>query len=270
MSAYGIEWLSTLAHPEIVRIWTPKHNIMLERALWVAVMFEQEKLGVAIPEDAIKASTVQISTCTAKTMRRIDERERITRHDVKARLEIFCEDAGHEFHHLGMTSADIVDNVMQIRLRDSVRMLTYLYGEDPVLQQLLDRYAFRGIKGAVGTQQDQLDLLGSSDACRTLDREVAQTLGFKRVMTSTGQVYPRSQDLEVLSTTLTRVAFRPGFDRGWMGAMAGYQAMAAEYSGDQWNEGDVSTSVVRRVCLPGFFLAASAGLEHLAKKATVC
>jgi adenylosuccinate lyase len=37
--------------------------------------------------------------------------------------------------------------------------------------------------------------------------------------------------------------------------LRGYLAMAASLSGEQWNEGDVSCSVVRRVLLPDSFLA---------------
>jgi adenylosuccinate lyase len=35
----------------------------------------------------------------------------------------------------------------------------------------------------------------------------------------------------------------------------GYLSMVGELAGDQWNEGDVSDSVVRRIALPGAFLA---------------
>ena len=36
----------------------------------------------------------------------------------------------------------------------------------------------------------------------------------------------------------------------------GYLSMVGELAGDQWNEGDVSCSVVRRVALPDAFFAA--------------
>ena len=42
---------------------------------------------------------------------------------------------------------------------------------------------------------------------------------------------------------------------GFSVILRGYLAMAAELSGDQWNEGDVSCSVVRRVFLPDSFYA---------------
>jgi adenylosuccinate lyase len=43
--------------------------------------------------------------------------------------------------------------------------------------------------------------------------------------------------------------------------LRGYLAMAASLSGEQWNEGDVSCSVVRRVFLPDAFLAIDGLLE---------
>ena len=50
----------------------------------------------------------------------IAERERITRHDVKARIEEFNALAGHEHIHKGMTSRDLTENVEQMLIRDSL------------------------------------------------------------------------------------------------------------------------------------------------------
>jgi adenylosuccinate lyase len=162
------------------------------------------------------------------------------------------------------------------------------------IEELLGRYPLRGIKGPVGTSQDMLDLLGG-DAVKLdeLERRIADHLGFAHVMVSTGQVYPRSLDLDVV-TALAQVAAAPsnlatsirlmaghelvteGFRRGQVGSSAmphkmntrscervnglaviirGYVSMIGELAGDQWNEGDVSCSVVRRVALPDAFFA---------------
>ena len=43
---------------------------------------------------------------------------------------------------------------------------------------------------------------------------------------------------------------------GFKAILSGHLAMASQLAGDQWNEGDVSCSVVRRVMLPDAFLAA--------------
>jgi adenylosuccinate lyase len=137
-----------------------------------------------------------------------------------------------------------------------------------------------------------LDLLGDADAVGRLEHAVAEHLGFEQVLTSVGQVYPRSLDFDVLSC-LVQLAAAPsslaktirlmaghelvteGFLPGQVGSSAmphkmntrsseringfavilrGYLSMVGELAGDQWNEGDVSCSVVRRVALPdGFF-----------------
>jgi adenylosuccinate lyase len=48
---------------------------------------------------------------------------------------------------------------------------------------------------------------------------------------------------------------------GMVVLLRGYAGMAADLAGDQWNEGDVSCSVVRRVVIPDAFYVAD-GLLH--------
>jgi adenylosuccinate lyase len=161
------------------------------------------------------------------------------------------------------------------------------------IEELIVRYPLRGITGPVGTGQDMLDLLGDRATLAELEQRIANHLGFSRVMLSTGQVYPRSLDYDVV-TALAQVAAAPsnlatsirlmagnelvteGFRPGQVGSSAmphkmntrscervnglsviirGYVSMVGELAGDQWNEGDVSCSVVRRVALPDAFFA---------------
>ncbi len=170
------------------------------------------------------------------------------------------------------------------------------------LDDLLVRYPLRGIKGPVGTAQDQLDLLdGDLDKLAELERRVARHLGFGRVLTSVGQVYPRSLDFDVVSalvqagaapsslaTTIRLMAgvelVTEGFRPGQVGSSAmphkmnarscervhglavvlrGHLSMVSELAGDQWNEGDVSCSVVRRVALPDAFFATDGLFETM-------
>jgi adenylosuccinate lyase len=162
------------------------------------------------------------------------------------------------------------------------------------LEELIARYPLRGIKGPVGTAQDQLDLLdGDREKLAILEQRVAQHLGFEHVLHSVGQVYPRSLDFDVVSALVQNAAgpsnlalsirlmaghelVTEGFRFGQVGSSAmphkmntrscervnglavvlrGYLAMVGELVGDQWNEGDVSCSVVRRVALPDAFFA---------------
>ncbi len=167
------------------------------------------------------------------------------------------------------------------------------------IEGLLARYPLRGIKGPVGTRLDQLDLLGDPAKVDALEQAVARHLGFERVLDSVGQIYPRSLDLDVVSalvqavsapasaaTTLRLMAGHElateGFRPGQVGSSAmphkmnarsaervaalrtvldGHLTMAAGLAGRQWNEGDVSCSVVRRVMLPDAFFAADGLLQ---------
>jgi adenylosuccinate lyase len=169
------------------------------------------------------------------------------------------------------------------------------------LISLQDRYPMRGIKGPVGTAQDSIDLLGSSDAHQQLEQIIAKELGFSQILDSTGQIYPRSFDYDVL-TTLVQLAAAPsnlatsirlmagaelvteGFKAGQVGSSAmphkmntrscervnglavvlrGYASMISELSGNQWNEGDVACSVVRRVAIADSFYAFDGLMETI-------
>jgi len=333
---------SRYASAQLSRIWSPEHKIVLERRLWIAVLRAQRDLGVETPDGVIEAYEAVVDQVDLAS---IAAREKVTRHDVKARIEEFAALAGSEHIHKGMTSRDLTENVEQLQVRESLEILRdrgvatlarlgrlaaehaelvmagrshnvaaqattlgkrFATVADELLvslarlEELLARYPLRGIKGPVGTSQDQLDLLGGdAEKLAELERRVAEHLGFDHVLTSVGQVYPRSLDYEVV-TALVQLAAAPsnlattirlmagielvteGFKPGQVGSSAmphkmntrscervnglavilrGYASMVGELAGDQWNEGDVSCSVVRRVALPDAFYAADGLFE---------
>ena len=168
------------------------------------------------------------------------------------------------------------------------------------LEHLLENYPLRGLKGAVGTALDQLTLLdGDQEKLANLQGKIRSHLGFKRELNAVGQIYPRSLDFEVLSClyqlgagianfsrTLRLMAgseaITEGFAPGQVGSSAmphkmntrsaeringfqvvlgGYVHMVSGLAGDQWFEGDVSCSVVRRVALPDGLYAFDGMLE---------
>ena len=168
------------------------------------------------------------------------------------------------------------------------------------LDGLIYRYPVRGLKGAVGTQLDQLTLLGGrADKVAILESRILKYLGFPASLECVGQIYPRGLDFEVVSalhqvgaaassfaTTIRLMAgdglLSEGFQEGQIGSSAmphkvnarncericgfstiigGYVTMTGTLAGDQWNEGDVSCSVVRRVALPDAFFAIDGSLE---------
>ena len=76
------------------------------------------------------------------------------------------------------------------------------------LEDLLARYPLRGIKGPVGTAQDMLDLLGgdAAQAGRRWSSGSPATSASSEVLTSVGQVYPRSLDFDVVSALVQAAA----------------------------------------------------------------
>ena len=330
------------ASAAMAAIWSPEGKVKAERRLWVAVLEAQQDLGIEVPDGAVEAYRGVIDQVDLDSIR---DRERVNRHDVKARIEEFCSLAGYEHIHKGMTSRDLTENIEQVQIRDSLLLVrdklvamvcglgrqadahaemvmvgrshnvpaqaTTLgkrfanYGAEALaalerIEDLLARYRLRGLKGPVGTQQDQFDLFdGDADRVAALEQRVAEHLQFGTVIDSVGQVYPRSLDYDVVSA-LVQASSAPanlartirlmaghgliseGFQAGQVGSSAmpgkrnarnsericglsvvvqGYADMVSSLVGDQWNEGDVSCSVVRRVALPGAFFAIDGQLE---------
>ena len=91
---------------------------MLERQLWIAVLKAQRDLGIDVPDGVIEDYEAVVDQVDLDS---IAARERVTRHDVKARIEEFCALAGHEHIHKGMTSRDLTENVEQLQIRASLR-----------------------------------------------------------------------------------------------------------------------------------------------------
>jgi len=342
MSAIPNVLAERYASAAIANIWSAEGRIVLEREFWISVMRAQQDLGLDIPQEAIDAyERVKDDVNLASIM----ERERVTRHDVKARIEEFCDLAGHQHIHKGMTSRDLTENVEQLQVFRSLIILrdktiatlakiskrseqwkdlvitgrthnvaaqptTFgkrlaMFGEELLgalhsLNGHIGGYTVRGLKGAVGTQMDQISLFdGDLEKVSSLEQKICQHLGIPEVYTNVGQVYPRSQDFRTVSV-LTDLAAGPssfsrtlrlmagnetaseGFAKGQTGSSAmphkmnsrscervngfqtilkGYLVMATGLAGDQWNEGDVSCSVVRRVMLPDAFYACDGMFE---------
>ncbi|HEU4360895.1 MAG TPA: lyase family protein, partial [Mycobacterium sp.] len=101
-------------------IWSPRAKVVAERRLWLAVLRAQAELGVPVPEQAI---TDYERVLDEVDLNSIAARERVTRHDVKARIEEFNALAGHQHVHKGMTSRDLTENVEQLQIRRSLQLV---------------------------------------------------------------------------------------------------------------------------------------------------
>ncbi len=323
-------------------VWSTRGKIILEREFWIAVMKAQRALGLAIPDEAINAYELVKEQVDINLIR---IREETTKHDVKARIEVFNDLAGQEHIHKGLTSRDLTENVEQLQILRSLEIIRQkavsalinlaqraaefrdlvitgrthnvaaqpttlgkrfaMFGEELLfalqrLDNLIEHYPIRGLKGPVGTQIDLLTLF-DGDASKVVDLEekILDYLGSNKLMSITGQVYPRSIDFAVVSA-LFLLSSAPssmaksirlmaghelvseGFGENQVGSSAmphkmnsrsceringfniilkGHLSMIAGLSGDQWNEGDVSCSVVRRVVMPDSFFTIDGLLE---------
>ena len=329
------------ATAEMREIFSPTAKIILERKFWISILKNQSELGLEVPASAIKdyekvINSVDFASIDAreKALRhdvkaRIEEFNALAGHeyihagltsrDVTENIESFqIRQALNLIHdktiallnRIGEKAKHYSDTPIAGRSHNQPAQVTTLgkrfasAGEELLwgyerLNSLIARYPMRGIKGPVGTAQDSLDLLGKNHA--KLESKVAKELGFENVLNSTGQIYPRSLDYEVI-TTLVQIAAAPsslatsirlmagaelvseGFKSGQVGSSAmphkmntrsceringlavvlrGYAAMVGELAGDQWNEGDVSDSVVRRVAIADAFYALDGLIETM-------
>ena len=108
------------ASAEMIEVWSAEAKVVLERQFWIAVMVAQRDAGLELDEQVIADHRAVVDQVDLDSIR---ERERITRHDVKARIEEFCALAGHEHVHKGLTSRDLTENVEQLQLARSMDLI---------------------------------------------------------------------------------------------------------------------------------------------------
>jgi adenylosuccinate lyase len=320
-------------------IWSPESKILAERDLWITVMKAQAKLGFEIPNQAIadyeKVKT-QIDLASIdereKELRhdvkaRIEEFNALAGHQY-IHIAMTSRDLTENIEALQIISALKLVQTKSIALLARISEKTAEYKVLPIvgrshnvpaqittlgkrfatigeellfahsrLENLIENFLIRGLKGPVGTAQDSHDIMG--DNYQVLEKSVIESLGFDNSLDSTGQIYPRSFDYEVLTSLVTLSAapsnlatsirlmagndlVSEGFKTGQVGSSAmphkmntrsceringfaailkGYATMISEISGNQWNEGDVSDSVVRRVALADAFFAIDGMIE---------
>jgi adenylosuccinate lyase len=320
-------------------IWSAESKIRAERNLWISVMKAQAKLGFDIPASAIaeyekvkekidlasidkreqelrhdvKARIEEFNALAGHqyihiAMTSRDLTENIEAFQIISALKLVQSKSIALLARLGEKSAEykalpIVGRSHNVpaqittlgkRFATVAEELLFAYSQ---LENLIENFPIRGLKGPVGTAQDSHDIMGAN--YQTLEKEIIKSLGFENVLDSTGQIYPRSLDYDVI-TTLVQLSAAPanlansirlmagndlvseGFKAGQVGSSAmphkmntrsceringftailkGYAVMIGEVSGNQWNEGDVSDSVVRRVAIADAFYAIDGLLE---------
>jgi adenylosuccinate lyase len=327
------------ASDQMKDIWSPRSKIIAERKLWITVMKTQSELGFDIPAFAISdyervLENIDLESIDKRERElrhdvkaRIDEFNSLAGHQY-IHIGMTSRDLTENIEAYQILSALKLTNFKALALLSSLAKKIEEYKALPIvgrshnvpaqittlgkrfataaeellfaqarLENLIELFPLRGLKGPVGTSQDSLDLMGKN--FEELESAIAESLGFERVLDSTGQIYPRSIDYQVVSSLLSLAAapsnmaisirlmaghdlVSEGFKKDQVGSSAmphkmntrsceringlavilkGYATMLGEISGGQWSEGDVSDSVVRRVAISDAFYCIDGLLE---------
>ena len=104
----------------MTRIWSPENKYQKWLDVEILACEAMEKLG-KVPKRALKNIKEKVSIDVA----RIDEIEKITKHDVIAFLTSLTEKVGEDgrFIHMGMTSSDVLDTAFDVQLKESAEIL---------------------------------------------------------------------------------------------------------------------------------------------------
>jgi adenylosuccinate lyase len=121
-SRYPHPLIDRYASDEMAALFAPASQALIWRDLWIALAEEQARLGVDLPESAIRAMRAARDDID---LVRVAEIERDLRHDVMAHIHHFGEVApeARGFLHLGATSCYVTDNAGLIQHRTGLRLV---------------------------------------------------------------------------------------------------------------------------------------------------
>lgn len=303
-------WIAVLKGQRDLGLAVPQGTIEAYETVIDQIDLEDIRRREAVTRHDVKArieSFCALAGCEHihKGMTSRDLTENVEQLQVLKSLEIIHSKTVTVLHRMAELAERTRNQVMTARTHNVAAQPTTLgkrvamFGQELLialerLDHLKAHYPVRGLKGAVGTQLDQLTLFGGdAEKVQALEQRILGHLGCGHCLNNVGQVYPRSLDFDVISA-LVQAASGPGsfaktlrimaghetasegFAKGQVGSSAmphkmnsrscervngfhvilkGYLTMAEGLAGDQWNEGDVSCSVVRRVMLPDAFFA---------------
>jgi adenylosuccinate lyase len=121
--AYESPLATRYATAAMLENFSDRRRALLWRDLWIALAEQQRALGVPIDGaqvEALRAARDRVD------LRRVEEIEQRTRHDVMAHVHAFGEQAGPEaakIIHLGATSCFVTDNADLVMMRDGLELV---------------------------------------------------------------------------------------------------------------------------------------------------
>jgi len=126
------------SRPEMARLWAPEYRYQSWLRVELAAANAMAEAGL-VPRDAVAECERKAPVFTAADAERIDEIEKVTRHDVIAFLTFLEERIGPAARHLhfGMTSSDVLDTSLALLLRDAADLI--LAGIDKAREAVVKR-----------------------------------------------------------------------------------------------------------------------------------
>ena len=108
------------AYKEMQGLWTDEYRYSTWLRVELAIAAAYARYGV-IPKDAVK----KLQKNAKFSIQRIDEIEKEVQHDVIAFVKAVAENCGDEgkYLHFGVTSYDVVDTALSLRLKESANLL---------------------------------------------------------------------------------------------------------------------------------------------------
>ena len=114
------------SRPEMARVWSPERRFRIWLDVELAAAEAMGRLGEVPAEDvATLRRTFDGFEFSAADVARIDEIEKVTKHDVIAFLTFVEEKGGLPARHLhrGMTSSDVLDTTLAVQLKEATALL---------------------------------------------------------------------------------------------------------------------------------------------------
>ncbi|GAW92172.1 adenylosuccinate lyase [Calderihabitans maritimus] len=106
--------------PAIGKIWEPEYRFQKMLEVEIAACEAMAELGM-IPEQALR----EIKEKAGFDLKRIEEIEAVTRHDVIAFLTAVAERVGEasKYIHMGLTSSDVLDTALSLQMREAADLI---------------------------------------------------------------------------------------------------------------------------------------------------
>jgi adenylosuccinate lyase len=109
--------IARYTRPELGRLWTDEARMESWRRVEIAASEELgDLLGAGKGPSATELEAIRASTFTVEA---VNDRERVTDHDVAAFVDVLGESAGEagRWIHFGLTSSDVLDTALALQLR---------------------------------------------------------------------------------------------------------------------------------------------------------